>query len=308
MVVFDEPLERREELKTEPFGRLAAIAIRPAPPHAAGGGRRSGKPSLLQSWAQRVQKSKRGAPSRKFGARSGIIPRRSLALLIRSKVCLIKASGRPVARLRRAHAPDADSSLFGSLPRGRPTVDPGDAKAAEFAPETEHNLFMNDWFFAAPSATADTFGRISSQYASYRAAKREAGLGSAPSGIPEWFHFYLALHVHYGLDATEGLQGTPEHQAGTDFTLVRLADVRYCHTNSSVAHLLPPPPGTPPPGRALVPAAGASGQGQPAAAPAAAAARAGVAWASMQRLCPTLGRVQCNWASLRCHVGEDVPA
>ena len=71
-------------------------------------------------------------------------------------------------------------------------------------------------------------GAISTNHEEYRRAKQEAGTGLPSSPIPEWLHFYFALHVHYALDATEGMHGTPEHVAGTHFGLVRNVHHRTC--------------------------------------------------------------------------------
>ena len=133
---------------------------------------------------------------------------------------------------------------------------------ALMALEAEHNYYVNDWMYLAPSITADSFSRLASQHAAYSAALREVGITT------EWLHFYWAAHIHHALHVASGVRRV--FDAGVDVTLARSAyEGRFCRTNRSVAHLLP--------------------------------AVRGAVWGGMQHaLCPFRGRVRCPWASHRC--------
>ena len=71
------------------------------------------------------------------------------------------------------------------------TMGVGPAKGvATLVREAERNGFVNDFFFIAPSRTADTWDALYTRFHHYAAALDELG-------IPlRWQHFMWAAHVH----------------------------------------------------------------------------------------------------------------
>jgi hypothetical protein len=95
-------------------------------------------------------------------------------------------------------------------------------------------LFVNDWFFAAPSRTADSFMLLHTRYRGYTAALREVGIHS-----PIWLHWLWAMHAHAALRVEAGVR--PAWEAGKAFILARFASTRTCDSGRSVQKLLGPP-------------------------------------------------------------------
>ena len=95
-----------------------------------------------------------------------------------------------------------------------------------------NSMFVNDWFFLAPSSTADSFAQVHNRFPAYLDALREVGITIV------WLHFLWATHVH----AIRAVAGTrPAFQAGVDFTVFRFASWRYCvPPNVSVSDALAP--------------------------------------------------------------------
>ena len=82
-----------------------------------------------------------------------------------------------------------------------------------------NNYFVNDWFFMAPSSTADSFGEVHLRFEAYQRALLEVGIGVS------WLHFLWAAHVH-AIRAVAGVR--PALQAGVDFTVLRFSGERFC--------------------------------------------------------------------------------
>ena len=132
--------------------------------------------------------------------------------------------------------------------------------------ESRTSDYVNDWFFLAPPATADSFATLHTQQARYRLALAEVGIR------PSWLHFYWAAHVHHALGISEGVMPTLE--AGTELGLARgAASGRYCRTGGGLV-------------------ANASVDLPP---------MRGPVWGGMaHRMCPRVGTVACPWDSHRC--------
>jgi hypothetical protein len=74
------------------------------------------------------------------------------------------------------------------------TMGVGPAKGvATLVREAERNGFVNDFFFIAPSRTADTWDALYTRFYHYGAALDELGI---PPGL-RWQHFMWAAHVHH---------------------------------------------------------------------------------------------------------------
>jgi len=108
----------------------------------------------------------------------------------------------------------------------------GGRKTDRLIRDAERNYFINDWFFVAPSATADTWGGLHHRHSAYAAALREVGIPLT------WQHFMWAAHVHHALRIGAGVR--PLLDVGVSFTLARLAKTRRCATGANLASLLPP--------------------------------------------------------------------
>ena len=134
--------------------------------------------------------------------------------------------------------------------------------------DAERNYFINDWFFVAPSATADTWSGLHHRHNAYVAALREVGIPLT------WQHFMWAAHVHHAVmprvsspplrpypprtlrlphpftlhpshpprpsQLRIGAGVRPLLDVGVTFTLARLANTRRCATGANLASLLPP--------------------------------------------------------------------
>ena len=88
-------------------------------------------------------------------------------------------------------------------------------------------MVVNDWMFAAPSPTADTFARLYTDFGAYQAALRELGLPR------DWLHFLWSAHAH-ALGAAAGVR--PAFEVGLDFAIFRFAiKGRTCSGNASAA-------------------------------------------------------------------------
>lgn len=72
----------------------------------------------------------------------------------------------------------------------------GGKSASSLVREAERNMFVNDWFFLAPSGTADTWAALYHNFDLYAAALDELG-------IPlRWHHFLWAAHVYVAPSST----------------------------------------------------------------------------------------------------------
>jgi hypothetical protein len=145
-------------------------------------------------------------------------------------------------------------------------------------PADELRYYVNDFLFAAPSRTADSFGVLGRHYSRYVEALDAAGVRL------RWAHFLWALHVYDALGVADGVRAGP--RVDVDVTLMRgAATIRNCPTNVSFAPLL----------RAARVDGFEGGE---------AAVRAGAAAGSnlQARLCPTPGELQCGWKTIRCSV------
>lgn len=133
--------------------------------------------------------------------------------------------------------------------------------------EATFNYYVNDWFFMAPSKTANTFSAIYEHHDAYSLALQEVGVTT------EWMHFFYAAHIHHALSIASGVRRGPE--AGIEFNLVRLSSKgRSCYANHTVK--LPHYPKMP-------------------------------IWGNMQVvLCPHRGRVACRWETPRCSMDAQV--
>jgi len=134
--------------------------------------------------------------------------------------------------------------------------------------EAERNMFVNDWFFIAPSRTADTWANLYHNYKRYIAALKELG-------IPlDWQHFLWAAHVHYALRVSNGLRRALDK--GTSFNLVRHAGrSRNCLPGVTAGTYLPKLAEPLKPG--------------------------------MAHLCPRRGEVSCKAESKRCLLDAEFP-
>jgi len=135
------------------------------------------------------------------------------------------------------------------------------------AREAERNMYVNDWFFIAPSRTADTWAHLYDHYERYIAALDELGI------FLSWHHFMWAAHVHHALRVSKGVRRALE--AGVSFTLVRKARTRSCSPGVAAYKHLPKLAEPLKPG--------------------------------MAHLCPRRGEVLCNGDSKRCMLDAEFP-
>lgn len=144
------------------------------------------------------------------------------------------------------------------------------AGKATLVREAERNGFVNDYFFIAPSRTADTWAALYHRYDHYTAALDELG-------IPlRWQHFMWAAHVHHALRVSAGVHAVLD--VGVSVNLVR---------NVANAN-----------GRSCVPGVSTEQHIPALAEP----VKPGIA-----RLCPRRGEVRCLIGSKRCLLDGEFP-